>query len=88
MTLEINKKISEIKLLKDEKFIPRNWAENIADAWELFEEMPHGLIENSIGGMKICSFISEGKSQAIQWYDDTAPLAICKSWLAWKENEK
>ena len=58
-TLEINKKIAEIKRYKisdkyrcssvnnlgcknavyRESGIPYNWAENISDAWELFEEM-------------------------------------------------
>ena len=62
-----------------------NWAENIEDAWELFEEIPSAILQKvtySIG--------SPEKSYAVHYankgyvYGETAPLAICLAWLAWK----
>lgn len=63
---------------------PKNWAENIADAWELFEEMPYCCVENVNSDLKICSYIPKGKYEDVQWYADTAPMAICLAWLKWK----
>jgi hypothetical protein len=62
-----------------------NWAENIADAWELFEEHD-------------CPFISvynkDGKriyhaqfTLAYEGIADTAPMAICLAYIAWREEK-
>lgn len=50
--LEINKRISELKGLisfdSPTEHLGRNWAESIADAWELFEEMDGDVRVDSI----------------------------------------
>lgn len=61
-----------------------NWAENISDAWELFEEMPTPEI-GLMGGKYICS--SHGFRGLCINKADTAPMAIALAWLAWKKNK-
>jgi len=57
-----------------------NWAEDIKDAWELFEEM-------RIDNVQLCA---EPNQWTVVWDDieycaDTAPMAICLAWIKWKE---
>lgn len=60
----------------------KNWPESIADAFELFEEMPHPRILKHEDGYSC-------------WYDggsnhfsaETAPLAICKANIQWKQSQ-
>lgn len=64
-----------------------NWPESIADAWELFEEF---ISENKhlSCGIAIEPLVShEWVASLGYWrsYGATAPLAICKAWIAWKE---
>jgi len=81
--LEINKKIAEIKKLKNEIWIQvadsnyvqyqnsadmYNWAEDIADAWELVEEMTRE------GVIKPDSHFNIVKD----------PMTICITYLHWK----
>jgi hypothetical protein len=77
--------------LPDGKDIP-NWPADIAAAWELVEEIIADgrqvllycdrynyvckILEHRFGGKML--FVSEA---------DTAPLAICRAWLAWKESD-
>lgn len=98
--LEINKKIAEKMGCKwkesprgstiwindeecpDQCVLQRNWAESISDAWELFEEMPDCLVgkaELLVNKWVVQDFSERQISQA-----DTAPLAICLAWIAWK----
>ncbi len=58
-----------------------NWAENISDAWELFEEMPHmaNIFKREDGMFEVtCA------DEAYHGFADTAPLAIAKAYLKWK----
>lgn len=67
-----------------------NWAENISDAWELFEEMPESTFifrkKKRLSDCKdlfwICGL--EGSIIDTMPHEITAPLAICKAWLKWK----
>lgn len=111
--LEINKKIAEAKGIEiqtnnganvyvksPEPLINYNWAENIADAWELFEE----LVTSQQGWRSVnligndCAILPRYRVSLVDHdanintglYEsaETAPLAVCKAWLAWKENKK
>lgn len=73
-------------------FIPeKNWAENISDAWELFEEMPKSyFLGKSVThqyGFEIWKINDDGKglTQLLDPVAETAPMAICLAWIAWKE---
>lgn len=63
-----------------------NWAKNISDAWELFEEMPRPQLTK--GGMSapyyfcLSEFVEQSYSPELE--APTAALAICKAWLKWK----
>ena len=104
--LEVNKKIAEIKGYKIRRvhedgsvFIGKEgkdgffakWAEDISDAWELFEEMPNcallsssGITQQEMGYAPfICSFgLTYDTPSKVD--GDTAHMAICKAWLRWK----
>lgn len=60
----------------------RNWAENISDAWELFEEMPLGFSIMRDKEYNWCLFHNSIWSVA-----PTAPMAIALAWLKWKESK-
>lgn len=76
----------------DEKWpilIDKNWAENISDAWELFEEMPVGTtIQKCNSGIE--PFYSVGWDEFIDkefsGEAGKASEAICLAWIKWKEN--
>ena len=60
-----------------------DWPNNIKAAWGLVEEMGAGVnirhVVDTYGDKWHCSF------NLPLWYsDDTAPLAICRAYLAWK----
>lgn len=92
---------NQILITFNSKHGHKNWAESIADAWELFEEMVYYY-----GGL--ISVLLEGNSMPMSgWpkykivFDEndahvrnkefsgasTAPLAICLAWLEWKRYE-
>lgn len=102
--LEINKRIAELKDLTYEpsarsndvlvKLVPNhagrwfNWAENIADAWELFEEMESPFFYKfpNLHALAAEGRYGCGNSEISPFrFGQTAPLAICKAWIAWKE---
>lgn len=67
-----------------------NWAESISDAFELFEEMPIGVRLQSCYGDEDDGWGSTGYrcdiiGMGIYCCEPTAPLAIAKAWLKWKE---
>lgn len=62
-----------------------NWAENISDAWQLFEEMPESF---SIQKDGLQWMVWKRKTNGtVRFTDsaDTAPMAIALAWLKWKE---
>lgn len=100
LPLEINKKIAEIKNIKFDQFTEfdfdpdsntitcrKNWAENIADAFELFKEMPYEykIFKADYSGFE--EWIVENNNERVVGVEKTAPLAICLAWLKWKEIE-
>ncbi len=81
----------------DQKFIPIpndpktiNWAENIAEAWELFEENPEVYVKKlQYVDKKIdyeCVFRDSDLKVIGSAKADTAPLAICLAWIKVKES--
>lgn len=90
-----------------------NWAENISDAWELFEEMGGQIITEDryngsySKGKWLCTYgttcpeevllngpQADDTTAMVFWQNprfivaaDTAPMAICLAWIAWKENK-
>jgi hypothetical protein len=95
--MELNKKIAKLKGIPYSNFDPRdvnpNWEENIADAWELFEEIKYQvLIVKWADGEYVISYVNAkniyNPKKIILGEAKTAPEAICKAWIAWKENEK
>ena len=74
-----------------------NWPESIADAWELVEEM------KQIGGAVCVEWTIPFIDAPFSWWcganvpknenkwysgrDQTAPLAICLAYIAWKESQ-
>lgn len=66
----------------------KNWAENIADAWELFEEIPYKI---SVGKYEKKNYFIAKWEHAftvepnIITESKTAPIAICLAWINWKE---
>jgi hypothetical protein len=104
--LEINKKIVEIKKPKNEIWVQVsdsnyighqnssdifNWAENISDAWELFEENQEVYLKKMhyTDGTIVyqCVFRDSNLNVLGDSKADTAPMAICLAWLVWKENK-
>lgn len=73
-----------------------NWPESIAAAWELFEELPirrellvtnyKQVVYECASGWSGWDFESGGPGKYAE-RGDTAPLAICRAWLAWKRSE-
>lgn len=67
-----------------------NWAEKIASAWQLFEEMPRPQLTK--GGLELPYYfcLSEFTEESYQPEKETrtAPMAICFAWLKWKEKNK
>ena len=69
-----------------------NWAENINDAWELFEENHEVSIKkmhytnNTICYQ--CAFRDSNLNVIGDSSANTAPMAICLAWIKWKENHK
>lgn len=70
-----------------------NWAENISDAWELFEEMPDASIfkvDSKILKKEYSNLIYSASCKDIglkSYSAETAPLAICLTWISWKEGQ-
>jgi len=71
-----------------------NWPENIADAWELVEEWrANGEVDSivyktsDIPDFKMVDTVHLRHSY-IYSEADTAPLAICLAYIAWKESQK
>lgn len=68
----------------------KNYARDIAAAWELMAEMEadeqEPCIYHSPGIIGwVCSFTPRTKYVTIGYHGETAPEAICRAWLAWKE---
>jgi hypothetical protein len=75
-----------------------DWPVDIAAAWELVEEMKQGVtgvfvdwcINDMLSPFKW--FCGVPKNDSKEWItgrdSDTAPRAICHTWIAWKENAK
>lgn len=84
----------------DQKHIPIpndtksiNWAENISDAWELFEEMEEPSvfkIDSNALKKEFSNLIYSASCKDLGLKScsaETAPLAICKAWISWKEGQ-
>lgn len=111
-SLEINKKIAELKgfkpgpsgnlrytnsvslhpasmpdnLLSIFASEDKSWAENISDAWELFEEIPGAVIskdDDNEDGRN--SYYCRSATNNLSIYGATAQKAICLAWIKWKE---
>lgn len=65
-----------------------NWAENISDAWELFEEMPFGTCITSHYDHEetYYTLILGDNINYVEIDSNTAPEAICLAWIKWKES--
>lgn len=67
-----------------------NWPTDIAAAWELFCEFP-SMAELWRDVIRKGEFVFSCKVslnlQTIVFVAPTAPLAICKAWLAWKRGQ-
>jgi len=69
---------------------PPNWPEDIAAAWELVEDSqakPHELYFD----IEAIICVSNKWRATVGYYSRiglTAPLAICRAWLAWKRSEE
>lgn len=66
----------------------KNWAKNIADAWELFEEMPGALLSKSDtteDGRDIYHCRNDSMEKCFMEWSFEAPMAICLAWINWKE---
>jgi hypothetical protein len=88
-----NDTLRGIKLPNNYKAVEiANWPENISAAWKLFEEMPHPEIYHGtyINGANYwrcaCGKWDYGEPE-YECEADTAPLAICRAWLMWKEDK-
>ena len=60
-----------------------DWQNNIADAWELFEELPPATTLQKLHNGFIIDIPLEQFPET--FYEKTAPEAICKAFIAWKE---
>lgn len=70
-------------------YSPKYYSTNIADAWELFEEMKDydPCVEYQDGRL-FCSFSKskdDSLNREIVW-QETAPEAIVRAWIKWKES--
>jgi hypothetical protein len=77
---------------------PPDWPASIAAAWELVEEISKGDYTTSLTYSDCADVViydqGNGDPEAdpsliyvSSGHADTAPLAICKAWLAWKRSE-
>jgi len=68
-----------------------NWAGNILDAWQLFEENPEVYLKKGhyTDGTIVyqCVFRDSNLNVIGGGKAATAPMAIALAWLAWKENK-
>ncbi len=99
--LEINKKIASMKnhdgiddahpySNKNNRIY--NWAENIGDAFELFEEMvknrDHENVSLYLGNVYDEWVCGEGDFEEVNGeLAKTATIAICLTWIKWKETK-
>ena len=73
---------------------PDDWAGYISAAWDLVEEMGHMRWSITIENMPskpqevVCRAFMPFIPGRINGYGETAPLAICRCWLAWKREAK
>lgn len=67
-----------------------NWTTSIADAWELWLELPHfKSIENYAPHTEMYYVVFNGNGETTTEVEGvTAPLAICRAWLMWHEEAK
>jgi len=65
-----------------------NWAENIFDAWGLFEELQSSE-QGVLIGKSSCGWTIQDWSERsiLDTYPKTAPLAICLAWIKFKETK-
>lgn len=64
----------------------KNWAEDISDAWELFEEMPiPEILKIDSNYYEACFHNPKDETKIERFNAYQAPMAICLAWLAWKE---
>ena len=63
-----------------------NWAENITDAWELFEEMPMSQVLKQKDEIYYCNH--DVRQSDLFGIGMTAPLAICNTWIKWKDSQQ
>ena len=69
-----------------------NWPENIADAWKLFEELPHpeiyhGTYINGIDYWRCARGPWDYYEPKYECEAETAELAISRCWLMWKQEK-
>ncbi len=94
--LEINQKIAEIKgyeytagkvSMGDGMGIFINWAEDIADAFNLFDEMPGGVLskDETEDGKDIYHCHIRG-TDSPEWAHSPS-MAICFKFIEWKKNQ-
>lgn len=65
-----------------------NWPNDISAAWGLVEEMPFIsliAIPHSEHPREFVCYADHYDQDALPVYGDTAPLAICRAWLMWKQ---
>ncbi len=73
----------------DECHVP-NWSTSIAAAWELIDQIPpEWFVSVDRDGKRWLCMIGSNKSSEEYYSGEgtTAPVAICKAWLAWKESQ-
>ena len=85
------------KILEYDIYTPvPDWPHSIADAWELVEEMMKPTPDTGIFGVRVVCNHETGWACLYEESDgsitvrnaDTAPLAICRAWVAWKKDGK
>jgi len=69
-----------------------NWPEDIAAAWKLWEEIPGESVSKQNGQYCAGWIDKRDSTEFVRLYrcqfGATAPLAICKAWIAWKRSEE
>lgn len=64
----------------------KDWAKDISDAWELFEEIPGAVISKDDDNEDGCnSYYCRSATDNLSIYGATATEAICLAWIKWKE---
>jgi len=73
----------------EEELLP-DWPRDIAAAWELMEEMRNAELNVTIyHAVGVDGWIvSLDYMDNFAYYGETAPIAICRAWLAWKGGAK